>query len=193
MNGVQAKIELIERLERKRNPFTNLRGGGRVLSALMLPLAIRPPRSFGVLTTTGRKTGKQRRKCVHPVRDDDRVYIVMLRPNAHTICDNHIAGWLLNIRAEPRVRLRMHGGSFAGRARELQDPEEIERASVVYCERVNPFDYIECAFHRSGVPTRAKIQELHRGWFATGVPLVVELERGAGDTPPSGAGPPRAS
>jgi deazaflavin-dependent oxidoreductase (nitroreductase family) len=173
---VEQKAELIERVERKRNPFTKSSGGGRMLSALMFPLSLRSPRSFGVLTTKGRKTGKWRRKCVHPVRDGEQVYIVMLRPTPAAVAENHIAGWLLNIRAEPQVRLRMHGGSFTGRARELHDPAEIERARAVYCGTVNPFDYMECTFHRGGLPTRAKIEELHRSWFATGVPLVVELQ-----------------
>jgi deazaflavin-dependent oxidoreductase (nitroreductase family) len=168
----------VEHVERQRNPFTQLHGGGRILSALMFPLSVRPPRGFGVLTTKGRKTGKWRRKCIHPVRDGGKVYIVMLRPNATAITESHIAGWLLNIRADPGVRLRMHDGNFAGRARELHDPAEIERATALYCGTVNPFDYMECAFHRSGVPTRAKIEELHRIWFATGVPLVVELQEG---------------
>ncbi len=178
MSSVEEKVELIERVERKRNQFTKSAGGGRRLSALMFPLSVRPPRGFGVLTTKGRKTGKWRRKCVHPVRDGEKVYIVMLRLGATAITDNHTAAWLLNIRAEPRVQLRMHGGNFAGRARELHDPAEIERARAVYCGTVNPFDYMECAFHRRGLPTRAKIEELHRGWFATGVPLVVELQEG---------------
>jgi hypothetical protein len=41
---------------------------------------------------------------------------------------------------------------------------------------VNPFDYAECALWRRGRPTRAKIQDLHRGWFREGIPLVVELD-----------------
>ena len=178
MSGEDANVALVERVERKRNPFTKSLGSVRMLNALMFPLSARPPRSFGVLTTKGRKTCKRRRKCVHPVRDGEKVYIVMLRPNAAAIATNRAAGWLLNIRAEPRVRLRMHGGDFAGHARELHDPAEIERARAVYCGTVNPFDYMECAFHRPGLPTRAKIEELHRSWFATGVPLVVELQWG---------------
>jgi hypothetical protein len=35
---------------------------------------------------------------------------------------------------------------------------------------------MECAFHSPGLPTGAKIEELHRSWFATGVPLMVELQ-----------------
>jgi deazaflavin-dependent oxidoreductase (nitroreductase family) len=166
--------------ECKRNPFTKTGGRfhrGKLLSAMMLPyFAVLPPRGFGVLTTTGRKTGKQRRKCVHAVRDGGKVYILMLRLTPHTVAINAISGWLLNIRADPRVRLRIRGGNFAGRARELHDAAEIEEARAVYLGSVNPFDYVECAFHRPGLPTRAKIDELHRSWFTTGVPLVVELQ-----------------
>jgi hypothetical protein len=42
---------------------------GRVLSALMLPFFLaRPPSGFGVITTTGRKTGKAQRKCIRVTR-----------------------------------------------------------------------------------------------------------------------------
>ncbi|KIA60116.1 hypothetical protein [Nocardia vulneris] len=40
---------------------------------------------------------------------------------------------------------------------------------------LTPTDYGECAVHRRGLPSRAKIQELHRYWFDTGNPLVIEL------------------
>ena len=60
--------------ERKRNPFLHSSTGGRVLSALMLPhFMLLPPKGFGVLTTTGRRTGKTRRKCVRAIRRGDRV------------------------------------------------------------------------------------------------------------------------
>lgn len=167
-------------LERKGNPFTRSTGavnGGRVLSAMMLPyFLLRPPAGFGVLTTTGRKSGKTRRKCIHVVRQGKRAYIVMLRPTEAAIEAKVISAWLLNIRADPRVRLRIRGGTFAGVARELDDPEEIRRAEQTYCETINPFDYVECAFHRSGRPTRTKIDELHRNWFEYGVPLEIELQ-----------------
>lgn len=39
------------------------------------------------------------------------------------------------------------------------------------------FDYAECNLHLRGLPTRSKIQDLHRYWFDTGIPLVIELER----------------
>ncbi len=159
-------------LERKRNPFMRSASGGRTLSALMLPFfTVRPPSGFGVITTIGRRTGKRRRKCMHVIRRGDRAYIVMLRPHV-TI---KTSAWVLNIRADPHVRLRIRGGTFAGLARELEGDVEMHEARAAYCEAVNPFDYVECTFHRSGRPTRAKIQELHRVWFDTGIPLVIEL------------------
>jgi deazaflavin-dependent oxidoreductase (nitroreductase family) len=151
---------------------------GRILSALMLPLfAVRPPSGYGVITTTGRKTGKTRRKCIRVIRSGNRAYIVQLRPPALAMTrPAAAAGWLWNIRANPNVRLRIRGGTFAGVARELQEPAELEQAKEALCETVNLFDYGECDLHLHGLPTRAKIKDLHRYWFDTGIPLVVELQ-----------------
>jgi deazaflavin-dependent oxidoreductase (nitroreductase family) len=152
--------------ERKRNPFVRSAAGGRVLSALMLPwFAVHPPAGFGVITTTGRRTGKPRRKCVRAIRSGDRAYVVSIAPTA----------WLHNIRANSSVRLRVRGGTFAGVARELREAVELQEAIAAYCETVNPVDYLECALHRRGRATRAKIEGLHRRWFVKGIPLVVEL------------------
>lgn len=162
------------RVERKGNPFMRSPQGGRLLSAMMLPYFMaRPPVGFGVLSTTGRRSAKRRSRCVHVIRDGDQAYIVMIRPKLAV----KASAWVLNIRADPKVQLRMRGGTFAGRARELDQGEALERARKLYCEAVNPFDYVECGFHRSGLPSRAKIEELHRSWFETGVPIVVELEQ----------------
>ncbi|HXB64094.1 MAG TPA: nitroreductase/quinone reductase family protein [Solirubrobacteraceae bacterium] len=163
--------------ERKRNPFFRGPAGGRVLSAMMLPLFwLRPPAGFGVLTTTGRRTGKQRHKCIHVIRDGQRAFVVMIRPTPAAIASKRIAAWVLNTRANPDVRLRIAEGAFSGRARELSDPGEREAAVETYCRAVNPFDYVECVFHRGGLPSRAKIADLHRSWFEHGVALVIELE-----------------
>jgi deazaflavin-dependent oxidoreductase (nitroreductase family) len=161
--------------ERKHNPFVRSKGGGRVLSALMLPAFMAlPPRGWGVLETTGRRTGKTRRKCVRAVRSGNQVYIVSIRPSH--MHQTATAAWVLNLRANPRVRLRMPGGMFAGVARELAEAEETRRAEDVYCETVNLFDYDSCAIHRRGLPTRAKVKALHRSWFDKGIPLAVELD-----------------
>jgi deazaflavin-dependent oxidoreductase (nitroreductase family) len=150
---------------------------GRILSAIMLPFfVLRPPAGYGLLTTTGRRTGKRRRKCVRAIRAGDRAYIVMLRPPKLAIeRPTAVAAWLLNIRSDPRVELRLPGGRYEGIARELQDPDELEQAREAVCATVTWFDYGECDLHVRGLPTRAKIEDLHRYWFDTGIPLVVEL------------------
>lgn len=105
---------------RKRNPFLRSGTGGRVLSALTLPrFMLHTPIGYGVLTTTGRRTGKTRRRCVHAVRHGNRAYIVMIRPTPAAIALPWTAAWMWNIRANPNVRLRLRGGSFAAHAREL--------------------------------------------------------------------------
>jgi deazaflavin-dependent oxidoreductase (nitroreductase family) len=155
--------------DRKHNPFLRSATGGRLLSALMLPwFTVLPPSGFGVLTTTGRRTGRTRRKCIRAIRRGDRAYLVSIRPSA----------WLHNIRANPDVRLRVRGGVFDGMARELRDAAEAPVAAAAYCDTVTPFDYAECRMWRKGRPTRPKIEELHRAWFRDGTPLVIELEPG---------------
>jgi hypothetical protein len=49
-----------------------------------------------------------------------------------------------------------------------------EQAREAICETVTLFDYGECGVHLRGLPTRPKIKELHRYWFDTGIPLVIE-------------------
>jgi deazaflavin-dependent oxidoreductase (nitroreductase family) len=176
-------------LTRKYNPFTRSPTGGRILSALSLPVfTLHPPVGYGVLTTTGRNTGKTRCRCVHAVRHGNRAYIVMIRPTLAAIASAWIAGWVWNIRANPNVRLRIRGGTFTGRARELTDEEELRAARTIYCETVNLFDHLEYVFHRGERPTRAKIEALHHGWFDTGIPLVVELQDQLGAEAGGGAG-----
>jgi deazaflavin-dependent oxidoreductase (nitroreductase family) len=150
---------------------------GRILSALMLPFfLVRPPSGFGVITTTGRNTGKTRRKCIRVVRRGNKAYIVQLRPPELAMTrPSAVAAWVWNIRSNPNVKLRIRGGTFAGVARELKEPAELAEASEALCETVNLFDYGECNVHLRGLPTHSKIKELHRYWFDTGIPLVVDL------------------
>jgi deazaflavin-dependent oxidoreductase (nitroreductase family) len=155
--------------ERRHNPFVRSLQGGRVLSALELPFfMLLPPSGFGVITTTGRRTGKARRKCIRAIRRADKVYVVSI--------GGAEAAWLRNVRANANVRLRIRGGTFSGVARELSDTAERQEAMTAYCETVNTADYAECTVHRRGRPTRSKIKKLHRAWFQGGIPLVVELK-----------------
>jgi deazaflavin-dependent oxidoreductase (nitroreductase family) len=150
---------------------------GRILSAMMLPfLAIWAPPGYGVLTTTGRKSGIQRRKCIRTIRRGNKAFVVQLRPPALAIeRPTAVSAWVWNIRSDPRVRLRIGRRAYSGVAREISDRDELEQAREAICETVHLLDYDECALHLRGLPTRAKIKELHRYWFETGIPLVVEL------------------
>ncbi len=150
---------------------------GRLLSAMMLPFfLVRPPAGYGLLTTTGRRTGKRRRKCVRVIRRGDRAYLMMLRPPA--LAAKHptaASAWVWNIRADPRVELRLPGATCTGVARELVEPDELALAREALCETVHLFDYGECDVHLRGLPSRAKIKQLHGYWFETGIPMAVEL------------------
>lgn len=156
--------------ERRFNPFIQSLKGARVLSALQLPTyTVMPPPGTGVLTTKGRKTGKLRRKCVRVIVKGNKAYIV-------AIGGENLA-WLKNIRANPKVRLRIPGGTYSGFAHEVRDEAERQEARDAFIGTLAPFDYVECSFHRRGRPTREKIQELHTLWFENGVPVIIDLEK----------------
>jgi len=152
----------------RRNPFTTTPTGGRILSALQLPLfMLRPPRGYGVLTTTGRRTGKKRRKCIRAIRDGNKVYLVSL--------PGRYSAWFRNLQAEPRVRLRIGVGTFEGIAREIQGAAERETAKTLYCDTVNAFDRMMYRAHRKGRATPESIRSLLERWFTVCLPLVIEL------------------
>ena len=156
--------------ERRFNPFIQSPKRARVLSALQLPsYTVMPARGTGVLTTKGRKTGKLRRKCVRVIVKGNKAYLV-------AIGGENLA-WLKNIRANPKVRLRIPGGTYWGIAHEVRDEGERQEAREAFIGTVMPFDYVECAFHRRGRPSREKIQELHTTWFEGGIPVIVDLQR----------------
>jgi deazaflavin-dependent oxidoreductase (nitroreductase family) len=116
---------------------------------------------YGVLTTTGRRTGKPRRKCVRVIHRGDRAYLVALRlPDIAIVNPDAVQAWVLNIRTDPHVRLRIRGGDIDGVAREITDADER-------------------ALHLRGLPTRNKIRELHRYWFETGIPIAIDLKETA--------------
>jgi hypothetical protein len=67
-------------------------------------------------------------------------HVAVTRPGA-------VSSWAWNIRANPHVRLRIKGGSFAGVAHEIIDPAELDVARSVLCESVYPPDYAEASLH----------------------------------------------
>ena len=141
---------------------------GRILNAWQVPLfQIRPPRDYGVLTTTGRKTGKRRTRCVRVVRRGNVAYLVAIK-GAGT-------GWAKNALANPEVKLRMRGGRFTGRAREVR-PEEHAAAKEAYSANVGLFERGEWRIWRSGRFSTEGSRDLHREWFETGTPIAIDLE-----------------
>jgi len=152
---------------------------GQILSALMLPdyYTFGTPLGHGVLTSTGRKTGKPRRKVIRAIRQGNRVYIVQLRPPKPAIqTPLKISAWVWNIRANPHVQLKIGRCSYAAVVREIDTLDELARAREIFCEPVYMVDYGECLLHLKGLPSPQKIRDLHRYWFDTGVPLVAELQ-----------------
>ena len=77
------------------------------------------------MTTTGRKTGRPRHKCVRVIQRGDRAYLVALRLSHIAVTSpTAVQAWVHNIRANPRVRFLGPGratGNFV--AREAQGDE----------------------------------------------------------------------
>jgi deazaflavin-dependent oxidoreductase (nitroreductase family) len=160
--------------QRKHNPFINSAAGGRLLSALQLPFfMIRPPTGYGVLVTTGRKSGNIRRRCVRATRHQGEVVIVAIKGPR--------TGWLKNLESHPEVRVRIRGGTFAARAHSVVGATERHEALRAYCAARSPFEYLEYMMWRTGRPTRASIDELHRSWFEQGAVVVLELQEAEPD------------
>jgi deazaflavin-dependent oxidoreductase (nitroreductase family) len=133
------------------------------------------PAGHAVLTTTGRRSGQPRPTCIRAVRSGGRLYAVMLRPPDLALQRPLVvSSWVHNIRADPRVRVRLGRRTLTGTAREITSPSAEARA--IFCDTVHLIDYGECTLHLRGRPTRAKIQDLHRYWFDTGIALVIDLD-----------------
>jgi deazaflavin-dependent oxidoreductase (nitroreductase family) len=151
---------------------------GQILSALMRPdYKLGTPPGHAILTTTGRKTGKPRHKVIRAIRRGNDVYIVQLRPPEPAIeTPLKVAAWVLNIRANAHVQLKLGRRTYAAVIREIDAPAELAKAREIFCEPVHLVDYGECVLHMKGMPSRRKIRDMHRYWFDTGVPLVAELQ-----------------
>lgn len=82
---------------------------------------------------------------------------------------------MLDARANPRVWLRLSRRVRAGTMGELDDPAEIAAAHEAFCQSVFLVDYGEHLIHMRGLPTPTTISRMHGYWFATGIPLAVDL------------------
>jgi deazaflavin-dependent oxidoreductase (nitroreductase family) len=73
------------------------------------------PHSYGILETTGRRSGQPRRTPVGHVVEGDTVWIVAEHGPR--------AGYVLNVRSNPRVRIKIRDGWRSGTARVLDDDD----------------------------------------------------------------------
>lgn len=176
--ATEVRRQAVEQLPHHRRLLESAADGAR-LSAIMLPtFAVAAPPGHGVLTTIGRKSGQPRQKVIRVIRRGDKAFVVMLRPPALAReRPDAVSAWMLNIRSDPRVTLRLGRRTFNGVAREIDAPAELESAREAICETVHIVDYGECLLHLRGLPTRSKIKDLHRYWFETGVPVAVDLDQ----------------
>jgi deazaflavin-dependent oxidoreductase (nitroreductase family) len=73
------------------------------------------PRSYAILETIGRRSGLPRRTPVGHVIDDETVWIVAEHGPR--------AGYVRNIRSNPRVRIKLRDGWHSGTAHVLDDDD----------------------------------------------------------------------
>ena len=126
------------------------------------------PRGFGIITTVGRRSGKPRRQSVRAIRHDDVVYVVAMMGKK--------AAWLKNIRANPRVTMRLGKETLNGTAREITDSSERQKAMDAYTGTLVVADYFDYIAYHWGLATREKIVRAHQQWFDDGIPVIVQLE-----------------
>ncbi len=153
------------------NPFAGSRGYARLSNLLMVPLFRLLPvsRGFALLTVTGRRSGKARRRPVRAVRRGDTLYAVAMLGER--------SDWLRNVRKKPLVGVKLGSRRLAGRAREVTDAAEAAAALAAYVGEVVPADYVDYASYHWGWPTRRKIQEAHRRWAEKGIMVAIDIER----------------
>ena len=167
------------------NPLAGSRFYARLANVFSRPVwsILPPPLGFGILTTTGRKTGKLRRQSVRAIRQEDRIVVVAMMGER--------AQWLNNLRSDPRVMIRLHGGTITGIARETADEAEMEWAAGVYIGTTVPYDWLDYVSYHWWFPTRHKLEEARRRWFEEGVPVIIEAHSTAtkGAKPGPGATP----
>ena len=152
------------------NPFAGSRGYARLSNLLMVPLFRLLPvsRGFALLTVTGRRSGKARRRPVRAVRRGDTLYAVAMLGER--------SDWLRNVRKKPLVGVKLAGASYRGAAREATDHAERDAAIDSYVGEVVPADYADYASYHWGWPTRRKIQEAHRRWAEEGIIVAIDIE-----------------
>lgn len=74
------------------------------------------------LTHYGRKSGQPYQVTIWYLVEGGRLYLVTA---------NAARNWVRNVKAKPKVSLRIGGETFAGKVREVADPAERERVAAI--------------------------------------------------------------
>lgn len=115
------------------NPVAGTRGYARLSNLVMAPaVRLLPfPRGFALLTVTGRRSAKLYSRPVRASRGGgDRLYVVAMMGER--------SDWLRNIRKNPRVLVRLGRDTLKGRAREVADRAEKNKAGELYEGKCSP-------------------------------------------------------
>jgi len=153
------------------NPFAKSRWFHRLANYSGPPAFFRVlplPRGFTLLTVTGRRSGKRRRRPIRAIRDGTTLYAVAILGER--------SDWLRNLRANPKAQARMGVRTRAISMREVTDPTEREQATQLYVETVVPYDYFDVPIVDWTVPTPARIRKSHRDWLQRGILVALEQE-----------------
>jgi deazaflavin-dependent oxidoreductase (nitroreductase family) len=150
-----------------RNWF-HTRTGARFLNAQTSWFRIYAPSGWGLLTTTGRRTGAMRRSCVRVVTVGQQAFLVAI--------GGETADWLNNALFNPRVSLRVGSKTRTGRARRPQTEDEQATAMTAYCETITWFDFISSLVNQRGLPSPKRIRAMLARWSEQGTALVIDFD-----------------
>src|SRR5687768_13024336 len=117
------------------NPFARSRWFHRLANYSGPPAFFRVvpvPQGFALLTVTGRRSGKKRRRPIRALRDGNTLYGVAILGDK--------SDWLRNLRANPRAKARLGIRMRNMTLREVTDPAERDKAEQFYIDTVVPYD-----------------------------------------------------
>lgn len=152
------------------NPFASTRGYARLSNILVAPVfnLLPMPDGFILLTATGRRSGKLRRRPMRAVRRGDTFYAVAILGER--------SDWLRNVRKERRVTVKAGGRTQGATARSISDPAEQASAAEQYAGEVFAYDRVDYVSLHWGWPSRRNIIDAHRRWLQDGVMVAIDLE-----------------
>jgi len=130
----------------------------------VLPL----PHGFALLTVTGRRSGKRRRRPIRAIRDGSTLYGVAILGDR--------SDWLRNLRANPRATARLGIRTREITLREVTDTAEREKAERLYIETVVAYDYFDVPIVDWTFPSPSRIRKSHRDWLGRGTLVALDLE-----------------